>query len=178
MRRSREIQEINNSIKESSPLANFWKSEQKERDNKIRIVLVDLETPFTDSLKLFVEEPYKWEILYQSIIRELSKGDKDVIYALKKLLIVLKKDVREETLDLLSNSFILEKSIVIRLKNELRDSENNCLINKEKSLFNPVRFISILIAIFTNPYGIEIKKENKQKTLYEYTGGLAKQFKL
>ena len=59
-----------------SPLYSFWRSEQKEIDNNKRLLLLNKNSPASS---LFEKEPYKWENLFQSIVREIIKGDSSSI---------------------------------------------------------------------------------------------------
>ena len=110
------------------------------------------------SSTLFKNEPYKWEILYQCTLRKIISGDMNSIKGLMVLLASLNKQEKENTLNELEN--ILDNDIIIQLRElNYRDLDSNK---------NLIVFLSILFCIFTNPYGIEIKRD-KQK-IYEKTG--------
>ena len=59
-------------LKNLSPLYSYWHSDQNDLDERNRLLIANKDSP---ALYLFEKEPYKWEILFQSIIREIIKGD-------------------------------------------------------------------------------------------------------
>ena len=87
-----EAKDLRKSIRETSPLFEYWKSEQNEEDEVKRLQMSNNNFP---AAGLFTKEPYKWEILYQSIIRELLSGDKDAIKGLRLLIGMLKEEEQE-----------------------------------------------------------------------------------
>ena len=145
------------SIGKSSPLYEYWQSAQGLEDERKRLQKLCNESP---AAALFKSEPYKWEILFQSIIREILKGDVNSINGFKVLLCTLNKDVRKKLLNDLQEKDIFTETTIARI---------NCLettnVQTKKNLF---RFLRIFIAIFTNPYDLEMK--GKKAHVYEYTG--------
>ena len=59
-------------IAKASPLYEYWKSNQTEEDEKKRLLIANLDSK---AVYLFKNEPYKWESLFQGIVRELIDGD-------------------------------------------------------------------------------------------------------
>ena len=146
-------------LKSLSPLYSYWHSEQNDLDERNRLLIANKDSP---ALSLFANEPYKWEILFQSIIREIINGDLSSLKGLQVLLSSLSLDVRKKVLkDLLVNKIINQDCFV-----EL----NKSIDMKSESKSNLIRFLRILLAIFTNPYGIELKR--KKIHIYEKTGFL------
>ena len=150
-------QELKELIEQSSPLYEYWNSQQTDEDEKQRI---EKSIAHSSASSLFRKEPYKWEVLYQSIIREISKGDKDSIKGLKVLISMLRREVQDQVSRNLSRKELFSAVLIKEL------SEKNC--DKSPTQKNRARFLRILLAIFTNPYGIEIKR--KKKHIYEQTG--------
>ena len=60
-------------IAQSSPLYEYWNSEQEENDENNRLLKLNPKEPASN---LFRNEPYKWENLYQSVLRNVIRGDK------------------------------------------------------------------------------------------------------
>ena len=146
-------------LKNLSPLYSYWHSDQNDLDERNRLLIANKDSP---ALYLFEKEPYKWEILFQSIIREIINGDSSSLRGLQVLLSSLSFEVRKKVLkDLLANE-IINKDCFAQLK---RPTD---LKSQTKS--NLLRFIRILLAIFTNPYGIELRR--KKIHIYEKTGFL------
>ena len=144
------------SIKKTSPLQDYWISKQNDSDEEKRL----LKANKSPGSYLFIYEPYKWENLYQSIIREVIKGDNDSIKGLKILLSMIIEDERNKVIQSFSDKEIFNEKILC----EIKSSE----ISSSKTSKNFYRFIRVLVAIFTNPYDIEIK--GNKKHLYEKTG--------
>ncbi len=142
-------------IAESSPLYEYWLSEQDENDEKQRLLKTNSEVPASI---LFMNEPYKWENLYQSIVSNLIKGDKTSIRGLIILLSTIKRKEKEKSLKALSE--LLDKSVITVLK----DGKYEDI----KSSRNPLIGLQILFNIFINPFELVIKKEKKH--IYEKTG--------
>ena len=140
-------------LKNFSPLYCYWQSDQNDFDEMNRLKIANKESP---ALYLFEKEPYKWEILFQSIIREIINGDKSSIKALQVLLNTISIEVRHEVLNNLLENHYINKDCYLELKNPL-DMKSGT----KKNLF---RFLKILLAIFTNPYGIHMKR--KKKTVF------------
>ena len=146
-------------LKNLSPLYSYWHSDQNDLDEKNRLLIANKDSP---ALYLFEKEPYKWEILFQSIIREIIKGDLSSLRGLQVLINSLSLEVRKKVLkDLLVNK-IINQDYFEQLKKPID-------MNSE-SKSNLLRFLRILFAIFTNPYGIELKR--KKIHIYEKTGFL------
>ena len=146
-------------LKNLSPLYSYWHSDQNDLDERNRLLIANKDSP---ALYLFEKEPYKWEILFQSIIREIINGDLSSLRGLQVLLSSLSGEVRKKVLkDLLENQ-IINKDCFAKLKKPIE--------MKSQTKSNLLRFIRILLAIFTNPYGIELRR--KKIHIYEKTGFL------
>ena len=146
-------------LKNLSPLYSYWHSDQNDLDERNRLLIANKNSP---ALYLFEKEPYKWEILFQSILREIIKGDLSSLKGLQVLLSSLSFEVRKKVLkDLLLNE-IINQDCFAQL--------NKPIDTKSETKSNLLRFIRILLAIFTNPYGIELKR--KKNHIYEKTGFL------
>ena len=144
-------------LKEISPLNSYWQSYQNDFEDTNRLLIANKDSP---AFYLFEKEPYKWEILFQSILREIINGDLTSLKGLQILLSTLSVEERKKVLkDLLVNKFI-NKDCYVKL------NKPNEINSKTKS--NLIRFLRILLAIFTNPYSIELKR--KKNHLYEKTG--------
>tara|TARA_Y100001968_G_scaffold122785_1_gene111717 strand:- start:182 stop:661 length:480 start_codon:yes stop_codon:yes gene_type:complete len=143
-------------IAKSSPLYEYWNSEQEENDENNRLLKLNAKEPASN---LFRNEPYKWENLYQSIIRNLISGDESSI----KGLMVLLSTITKKEKDIVLNSLepFLDKYLMFKLRNENYQD----IKSSKKNIFTVLR---ILWTIFINPYEIELKKEPKH--LYEKTG--------
>ena len=59
-------------IEEISPLHEYWNTEQTDYDEKNRLMKSN---DLSKAVYLFKEEPYKWEILYHSSMREILSGE-------------------------------------------------------------------------------------------------------
>ena len=142
-------------IAQSSPLYEYWNSEQDENDENKRLLKIN---PTEPASNLFKNEPYKWENLYQSILSNVICGDESSI----KGLMVLLSTISEKEKDIVLNSLetLLDKHIIYKLRNEKYQD-----IKSSKNLYTAFR---ILLTIFINPYDLELKKEPKH--LYEKTG--------
>ena len=146
-------------LKKLSPLYSYWHSEQNDLDESNRLLIANKDSP---ALYLFEKEPYKWEILFQSIIREIINGDLSSLIGLKVLISSLSLEVRQKVLkDLLANKIINKESFA---------QLNKPIDMKSETKSNLPRFLRILLAIFTNPYGIELKR--KKIHIYEKSGFL------
>ena len=146
-------------LKNLSPLYSYWQSDQNDLDERNRLLIANKDSP---ALYLFEKEPYKWEILFQSIIREIINGDLSSLKGLQVLLSSLSLEVRKKVLnDLLVNK-IINKDCFTQL--------NKPIDMKSETKNNLLRFLRILLAIFTNPYGIELRR--KKIHIYENTGFL------
>ena len=146
-------------LKNISPLDSYWQSDQNDFDEMNRLLIAKKDSP---ALYLFENEPYKWEILFQSIVREIINGDLSSLKGLKVLLSCLSDEEKNRVLkDLLVNKFI-NQDCYEQLKKPIDEK-----LETKKNLF---RFLRILLAIFINPYGIELKR--KKNYIYEKTGFL------
>ena len=146
-------------LKNLSPLHSYWQSDQNDLDESNRLLIANKDSP---ALYLFEKEPYKWEILFQSIIREIINGDLSSLRGLKVLLSSLSLEVRKKVLkDLLLNK-IINQDCFLQLKKPID------IKSETKSDF--FRFLRIFLAIFINPYGIELRR--KKIHIYENTGFL------
>ena len=142
-------------IAQSSPLYEYWNSDQDDNDEKKRLLKLNSKEPASN---LFRNEPYKWENLYQSILRNVISGDDSSIKGLMVLLSTISK--REKDIALNSLEALLDKRIINKLRNEKYHD-----IKSSKNFYTSFR---ILLNIFINPYDLELKKEPKY--LYEKTG--------
>ena len=59
-------------IAKSSPLYEYWNSEQDDKDEEKRLLKLNSNEPASN---LFLYEPYKWENLYQSVVKNVINGD-------------------------------------------------------------------------------------------------------
>ena len=142
-------------IDQTSPLYEYWNSNQDENAENNRLLKLNPREPAS---KLFRNEPYKWENLYQSIIRNVISGDESSI----KGLLVLLSTITKKEKDIVINSLepFLDKNIIYKLRYEKYQN-----IKTSKKLYSALR---ILLTIFINPYELKIK--NEPKYLYEKTG--------
>ena len=83
-------------IEKTSPLYEYWNSEQTEKDNGLRLSKIE---PNNGSTYLYKNEPYKWENLYQSVIREIQAGDNQSMKALFILLDMLRPLEKEKVIN-------------------------------------------------------------------------------
>ena len=142
-------------IAQSSPLYEYWNSEQEENDENNRLLKLNPNDPASN---LFRYEPYKWENLYQSVLRNVIRGDESSIKGLMVLLSTISKMEKDKVLNSLED--LLDKRIINKLRNEKYQD-----IKSSKNFYTAFR---ILLTIFINPYDLELKKEPKH--LYEKTG--------
>ncbi len=168
MSSSKQLSKISSKINESSPLHGFWESSQTERDNYLRLSIVNKQTLHKPELDLFRQEPYKWEILYQSVLRDIVKGNQSSINSLKRLLLVLEENECKKVLLALKEKGILNTETVNLLLESARNQFQDVYETSSNIRRNPCSFLRVLIAIFTNPYGIKIK--GQKKYIYEKTG--------
>ena len=144
-------------IAQSSPLYDYWHSEQDESDENLRLSKLNQNEP---AANLFQNEPYKWEILYQSSIRNIIKGDESSIKSLMVLLSTINIKEKEKLLNRLE--FLLDKPVIYKLRNKKYED-----IKSIKVFWS---FLITFFNIFINPYDLQLKKEPKY--LYEKTGML------
>ena len=142
-------------IAQSSPLYEYWNSDQDENDDKKRLLMLNPKDPASN---LFRNEPYKWENLYQSVLKNVISGDHSSIKGLMVLLSTISK--REKDIVLKSLESLLDKHVIYKLRYEKYQD-----IKSSKNFYTAIR---ILFAIFINPYDLELKKEPNH--LYEKTG--------
>tara|TARA_B100000965_G_scaffold74263_2_gene58664 strand:+ start:13362 stop:13838 length:477 start_codon:yes stop_codon:yes gene_type:complete len=143
------------SIAKTSPLYEYWNSDQGEDAEKKRLLKINKNEPASN---LFKNEPYKWEILYQSVVRNVMRGDETSLKGLMVLLSTINK--KEKDKSLISLEGFLDKHLI----NKLRYEKHQDIIST-KNIFNA---LIILWNIFTNPYELEIKKDKSH--MYEITG--------
>ena len=96
-------------ISESSPLYEYWKTEQDSSNELKRLLILNEESP---AKQLFKYEPYKWENLYQSVVREISNGDISSIKGLNILLDTIKIEERDKVLIKLKDSSVFDDEII------------------------------------------------------------------
>ena len=142
-------------IAQSSPLYEYWNSDQDENDEKKRLLKLNTKEPASN---LFRNEPYKWENLYQSVLRNIIRGDESSIKGLMVLLSTISKKEKETVLN--SLEALLDEHIIYKLRNEKYQD-----IKSSKNFYTALK---ILLTIFINPFELELKKEPKH--LYEKTG--------
>tara|TARA_Y100001968_G_scaffold58613_1_gene49698 strand:- start:115 stop:621 length:507 start_codon:yes stop_codon:yes gene_type:complete len=152
-------------IAKSSPLYEYWQTDQNENDEMKRLLIANNQS---EAVFLFNQEPYKWENLYQSIVRQIHRGDLDSIKGLRVLLSTIKKDEAVQVLDALRNSNIFTDNII-----QLINNSDDQSYGKRNDL---IRFLKILLIIFTNPYGINVKR--KKIHIYEKIGWLINELKI
>jgi len=142
-------------IAKSSPLYEYWNSDQGEEAEKERLLKLNSKEPAST---LFRYEPYKWENLYQSVVRNVIRGDESSVKGLIVLLSTINKKDRDKSLMILG--LLLDENVI----NKLRD-ENYQDIKSSRNYFSA---LIIMLNIFINPYGLEIKKDTNH--IYEKTG--------
>ena len=138
-----------------SPLYEYWNSDQGDEAEKKRLLKINSNEPAST---LFRNEPYKWENLFQSVVRNVIGGDESSVKGLMVLLSSINKYEKEKSLSILGD--LLDKHII----NKLRDGNYQDL----KSNKNFLSVLIILVNIFINPYGLELKKDKNH--IYEKTG--------
>ncbi len=144
-------------IAKISPLYDYWESDQNVEDELKRLQKANKDNPMS---VLFEKEPYKWENLYQSIVREIIRGDYD---SLKGLNIILNTLVDAEKNRILQ-AFVINDVLNKRQIDELIHNKFAKYETKRK----PFRFLRILYAIFLNPYQLKIR--GPKNHIYEKTG--------
>ena len=142
-------------ISKSSPLYEYWISDQGVEEEKKRLLKLNSNEPASN---LFRNEPYKWENLYQSVVGNLIRGDESSIKALMVLLSTINTNEKEKSLIALED--LLEKDVINKLRIEKYQD-----IKSNQNFFTALK---ILLIIFFNPYGLEIKKDKNH--IYEKTG--------
>ncbi len=148
---------VPNDLRKLSPLYKYWESEQSDQDEQNRILKANKDSK---AVYLFIKEPYKWENLFQSIVREIIKGDDDSIKGLKVILDCLNMEEKENVILNFEKENIFKENIL----KDLRSPIDYSLMTRR----NIFRFIRILYSIFTNPYQLELKRDKEH--LYEKTG--------
>ena len=149
-------------IAESSPLYEYWNSDQGEEAEKKRLLKLNSNEPAST---LFRNEPYKWENLYQSVIRNVIRGDNSSVKGLMVLLSTINKNEKDKSLIALED--LLDDHVIDKLRNE-----NYQDIKSTKNLFAALK---IMVSIFFNPFELELK--NERKHIYEKTGVFFYQFR-
>jgi len=142
-------------IAKSSPLYEYWNSNQGEEAEKKRLLKVNSNEPAST---LYRNEPYKWENLYQSVVRNVIRGDESSVKGLMVLLSTINKNEKDKSLMALEE--LLDDHIINILRNE-----NYQDLNSSRNFFSSLK---ILLNIFINPYGIKLKNGNNH--IYEKTG--------
>ena len=146
-------------LRKISPLYEFWKSKQDDPAEQKRLMLLNQESRYAI---LFRDEPYKWEILFQGILREIIRGDSSAINGFQIILDSIKLTNKNKILKDLKDRNILSDDLLAEIKN----FQNYQVGRKRKFL----RFIRILFAIFTNRYGVDLKRSKNHS--YEYSGAV------
>ncbi len=142
-------------IAKTSPLYDYWKSSQNDAEERKRLLKLN---PLDPAANLFKYEPYKWENLYQSIVRRIIRGDSSSIKGLMVLMSTLNENEKEKALNALE--VLLNKKVIDKLRIGTYQD-----IKSKKNIFT---FIIILFSIFTNPYGLDVKRDKNH--IYEKTG--------
>ena len=142
-------------IAKSSPLYDYWNSDQGKEAEKKRLLKINSSEPASN---LFRNEPYKWENLFQSVVRNVIRGDESSIKGLMVLLSTITKNEKDKSLIALQD--LLDKRVINKLRYEKYQD-----MNSSKNFFTSLK---ILLNIFVNPYGLEIKKDKNH--IYEKTG--------
>ena len=142
-------------IAKSSPLYEYWNSDQRDEAEKKRLLKINSNEPAST---LFRNEPYKWENLYQSVVRNIIRGDKSSVKGLMILLSTINKKEKDKSLMALED--LLDEQMIYILRNE-----NHQDLKSSKNFFSA---LIILLNIFINPYGLELKKDKSH--IYEKTG--------
>ena len=142
-------------IAKSSPLYDYWNSDQGNEAEQKRLLKLNSNELASN---LFKNEPYKWENIYQSVVRYVIRGDQSSVKALLVLLSTINREEKEKALIALDD--LIDSSLVMKLRNERYQD-----LKSSKNFFTAVK---ILFNIFTNPYGLEIKKDKNH--IYEKTG--------
>ena len=151
-------------IKETSPLYDYWRSDQNDFNENLRKEKANRSNPMSN---LFIEEPYKWEVLYQCTIREVIRGDKESRYALALIISTLERENIDKTLGNLSKLYLINEEDLEYIRKIIDKGHNPNQSQKTRSLKKSIRFVKILLSIFFNPYGLLIKRQRIH--IYEYT---------
>ena len=133
-------------IAQSSPLYEYWNSKQDQNDENKRLLMLNPKEPASN---LFRNEPYKWENLYQSVLRNVISGDELSIKGLMVLLSTISKKEKDIVLNSLES--LLEDNVIYKLRNEKYQD----IKSSKKNFYTALR---ILLTIFFNPYDLELKK--------------------
>ncbi len=143
-------------VEKTSPLYEYWRSSQSDQQEKLRLSIAN---PNSRASGLFLKEPYKWENLFQSVVREIMRGDYDSIYAMRILLDTVTTSTREKIMLAFVKEGLFDDSVIQKIQ------DVNYSQPKKKDRF---RFLRILVVIFTNPYGLIIRR--RKNHIYEFTG--------
>tara|TARA_Y100001968_G_scaffold329928_1_gene380435 strand:- start:561 stop:1037 length:477 start_codon:yes stop_codon:yes gene_type:complete len=142
-------------ISRLSPLYEYWNSQQFDSDEKVRLSKINQDEIASN---LYRYEPYKWEILYQTVLRNVIRGDVSSIKGLLVLLSTINQSEKDRCL----------KTFEQYLDNDVIEILRNTKYQDLHSNKNIIKTLKILLNIFINPYGLEIKKDKKH--IYENTG--------
>ncbi len=126
-------------ISQSSPLYEYWNSEQGENDENKRLLKLNPNEPASN---LFRNEPYKWENLYQSILRNVISGDESSVKGLMVLLSTINRKEKDTVIRSLES--LLDKQVIDKLRNKRYQD-----IKSNKNFYTALK---ILVTIFINPY--------------------------
>ena len=149
-------------IAQSSPLYEYWNSEQDGNDENKRLLKLNSKEPASN---LFRNEPYKWENLYQSVLRNVIRGDESSIKGLMVLMSTISAKEKDNVFKSLET--LLDKNVIYKLRNgKYQDLKSGT------KLYTALK---ILLTIFFNPYELELKKDKNH--IYERTGMFFYQFK-
>ena len=107
------------------------------------------------------------ENLFQSIVREIIKGDNGSVKGLRILLEMLNEKEKEKLINSFKEFHIFKEEILIDL--------NKPDFQMKPTKTNIFRFARILFTIFVNPYRIDLK--GKKEHSYEITGAYAEKFR-
>ena len=117
-----------------SPLYEYWNSDQGDEAEKKRLLKINSNEPAST---LFRNEPYKWENLYQSVVKNIIKGDESSIKALMVLLATNK------------NPGDFYKAFLPRNHTEIKKIKKiKCLISRSDLRNQHVIFLIFLISVW------------------------------
>ena len=142
-------------IAQTSPLYEYWNSNQDLKKEEERLSKINPEEPAS---LLFRFEPFKCENLYQTLLKNVIRGDDSSIKGLLVLLSTLSDIEKDKCLNKLE--YLLDENLIYKLRNECY---KNLISNR-----NIFTTLKILLIIFLNPYRLEIK--NEKKHIYEISG--------
>ncbi len=169
------------SIEKTSPLYDFWNSKQNSKDTSNRLEKTNNDSKIMGYSQLFISDAYKWEILYQTLIREIIKKETkernginqepemldQSIGKLKKLLIMLNSEEGRAVINRLENNRIVSSYSIDQLRLSYKNNYQDVDITKNTRI-GLGNLLKVLWAIFTNPYLVELKRD--RSSVYEHTG--------